>query len=99
MSADGLNWDSGQAIPGQKSKAGASIAEFRGVLHMVHLGDSSNRIWWSTNDGTGWTPNVQIPNQLSQTIPALVSFAGKLFMTQDRLRERIIAQAKSRRLN
>jgi hypothetical protein len=47
---------------------------------MVHLGDSSNRTWWSTNDGTGWTTNVQIPNQLSQTIPALVSFGGKLFM-------------------
>jgi hypothetical protein len=44
-------------------------------LHLVHLGDSSNMLWHSIYDGSGWSPNVPIPNQLSKAAPGLSTFA------------------------
>jgi len=75
-----MTWIPNIVISGQLSKAAAAIAEYKGRLHIVHLGDSSNKIWHSTFDGTSWTPNVAIPNQLSKASPALASFNGRLHM-------------------
>jgi hypothetical protein len=64
----------------QKSKATPALAAFNGLLHMVHLGDTSNDIWHSTFDGAGWTLNVKIPDQKSKAAPALAVFDGRLHM-------------------
>lgn len=66
--------------PVQKSKATPALAVFNGLLHMVHLGDTSNDIWHSTYDGTSWRPNVRIPDQKSKATPALVVFGGLLYL-------------------
>ncbi|MDQ5835012.1 MAG: hypothetical protein M3550_18510, partial [Actinomycetota bacterium] len=55
------------------SKATPALASFDGALHMVHLGDSSNKIWHSVFDGASWSPNVAIPDQLSKAAPALAT--------------------------
>jgi hypothetical protein len=47
---------------------------------MVHLGDSSNRIWHSVFDGSNWSPNVEISGQSSKAPPALAAFNGRLHM-------------------
>jgi len=47
---------------------------------MVHAGDSSNRIWHSTWDGTNWTPNTRIPNQTSQAPSTIASHDGLLHL-------------------
>ena len=44
-------WAQNIPIPYQLSKAAPGLAAFGGRLHMVHLGDSSNDIWYSTSDG------------------------------------------------
>ena len=89
---DGQVWKTaeGQAgnarIPGQKSKASPALAVFNGRLHMVHLGDSSNDIWWSIYDGVSWKKsdgtagNEKIPGQKSKASPALAVFNGRLHM-------------------
>ena len=38
-------------IPYQLSKAAPGLAAFANRLHMTHLGDSSNDIWYSSSDG------------------------------------------------
>jgi hypothetical protein len=76
-----LGWRPNISLPGQLSKASPAIGEFNGRLHMVHLGDSSNDIWYSTSaDGYNWTPNVRIPGQKSKASPALATFGGRLHM-------------------
>jgi hypothetical protein len=73
-------------IPGQQSKVTPALAVFNNRLHMVHLGDTSNDIWWSIYDGTSWntpdgTPgNVPIPGQLSKGTPALAAYNNRLHM-------------------
>ena len=39
-------------IPDQLSKAAPALASTGGLLHMVHLGNTSNDIWHSTYDGS-----------------------------------------------
>jgi hypothetical protein len=78
---DPAAWSPNVTIPDQKSKAAVALAVFRDVIHMVHLGDSSNDIWWSTStDGVNWTPNVRIPNQRSKATPALAVYNDRLHM-------------------
>ena len=84
---DGQTWrrpDTGEPgnspILGQQSKAAPAIFTNNGLLHMVHLGDSSNDIWHSTFDKTGWSPNVRIPGQQSKASPALTEYSGLLHM-------------------
>ena len=89
---DGTSWKKPDGtpgnvrIPGQKSKAPPALAAFQNQLHMVHLGDRSNDIWWSIYDGTSWkkpdgTPgNVRIPGQKSKAPPALAAFGGSLYL-------------------
>ena len=67
-------------IPDQKSKAAPALAATPGVLHMVHLGNSSNDLWHSTFDGSPWTTNVKIPDQKSKASPALAFFNGAIHM-------------------
>ena len=51
----------------QKSKAPPALAVFDGLLHMVHLGDSSNDIWHSTFDGAPvGQADVHIKSQISR---------------------------------
>jgi HEAT repeats len=75
-----MTWTQNVVVSGQLSKASPTLAEYDGHLHMVHLGDSSNRIWHSEFDGTSWTANVAIPDQLSKAPPALAAFGGRLHM-------------------
>ena len=89
---DGQTWKTAKGapgnatIPGQKSKASPALAVFDRKLHMVHLGDSSNDIWWSMYDGDSWKQsnglggNEKIPHQKSKASPALAVFNGRLHM-------------------
>lgn len=89
---DGVSWKQSngtagnERIPGQKSKASPALAVFNNQLHMVHLDDSSNDIWWSIYDGISWkksngTPgNERIPGQKSKAPPALAVFNNRLHM-------------------
>jgi hypothetical protein len=80
---DGSSWSANTPIPDQLSKASPALASYedrcaRERLHIVHLGDSSNRIWHSEFDGTDWTRNFYLADQLSKAAPALSAFAGRL---------------------
>jgi predicted AlkP superfamily pyrophosphatase or phosphodiesterase len=74
-------WTTNEKIPGQKSKSSPAMAEFRGELHMVHAGDSSNAIWHTVFNGSGWSENETIPDQLSKAPSALASFQNRLHIT------------------
>jgi hypothetical protein len=73
-------WDDNERIAGQQSKASPALAAFDGRLHMVHLGDESNDIWYSSFDGQDWTENERIAGQQSKASPALAAFDGRLHM-------------------
>ena len=89
---DGTSWNKpdgtpgNEPIPGQLSKATPALAVYNNQLHMMHLGDTSNEIWWSIYDGTSWnkpdgTPgNEPIPGQLSKATPALAVYNNQLHM-------------------
>jgi hypothetical protein len=89
---DGASWNKpdgtpgNERIPGQQSKATPALAVYNGQLHMVHLGDSSNDLWWSMFDGASWnkpdgTPgNERIPGQQSKAAPTLAAFGSYLYM-------------------
>jgi hypothetical protein len=70
----------GKDIEGQESKTHVALAPFQGRLHMVHLGESSNDLWYSTYDGSRWTPNVKIPGQKSKVAPSLAVWNNQLHM-------------------
>jgi hypothetical protein len=66
---------------GKKSNQGACLPLFsRGKLHMVHLGDGTNDIWWSVFDGESWWSNTRIRCQMSSAPPALCFQGGLLHM-------------------
>ena len=75
-------WTPNLPVPDQKSKASPALATLGGALHMVHLGDSSNRIWHSIFDlaAGSWNDNVVIPNQKSKAAPALAADGSVLHM-------------------
>lgn len=73
-------WDDGKEINGQVSNAGVALASFQNRLHMVHLGESSNDLWYSTFNGQIWTPNVKIVGQKSKATPALAVLNNQLHM-------------------
>jgi len=75
----GNGWTQPRQIVGQKSKSAPALASYGGYLHMTHLGDTSNSIWWSTWDGASWATNVSLPGQTSRWAPSLASAGGKLF--------------------
>ncbi|MBI2686043.1 MAG: hypothetical protein HYX27_06985 [Acidobacteria bacterium] len=63
--------------PNQKSKASPALAAEGAELHMVHLGDSSNDIWYSVFDGGTWIANVTVHNQRSKAAPALAAHGSR----------------------
>jgi len=65
-------------IPNQKSKASPALAAHGNQLHLVHLGETSDNIWYSLNDGS-WRPNVQLQSAVSFGVPGLAS-SGRLQM-------------------
>jgi hypothetical protein len=73
-------WHGGRQIPNQSSKATPAAAYHNGVLHMVHLGESSDDIWHTTFVNGQWTADVRIPNHLSGDTPALASAPDGLHM-------------------
>jgi hypothetical protein len=87
---DGESWkkpdgagDGNIRIPGQKSKSSPALATFNDQLHMVHLGDSSNDIWYSANSGGDWSFNERlVPNQRSKASPAIVGRRDRLHMVR-----------------
>ena len=72
-------WE-GKDIEGQQSKTHVALALFQSRLHMVHIGASSNDLWYSTYDGSRWTPNVKIPGQKSKVAPSLAVWNNQLHM-------------------
>ena len=75
-----MAWTPNVRIPNQQSWAPPALTEYSGLLHMVHLGDSSTDIWHSTFDGNSWSPNVRILNQQSKASPALALYNTRLHM-------------------
>ncbi|WP_406122107.1 hypothetical protein [Streptomyces sp. NBC_00989] len=75
-----IEW-SEKRVGGQKSKASPALAVFNGRLHMVHIGDSSTRLWHAiyVPELDSWTQE-QISGQRSKTTPGLASYAGRLHM-------------------
>lgn len=73
-------WKPPVLIPDQTTKDSPAMSEFAGLLHMVHLGNRSNRIWHTTFNGSRWTTNIDIPDQTSKAPPALATFGGRLHM-------------------
>ena len=74
-----MPWTSNVSI-GTQSKASPAIAEFNGLLHMVHIADSSNDMWHSSFDGVSWTAEQRIEDQRSKAAPALAVYQGRLHM-------------------
>src|SRR5829696_1027098 len=72
-----VGWTQNAVVSGQLSKASPALAAFGDRLHMVHLGDSSNRIWHSQFDGSSWSTNVAIPDQLSKASPAMATYGDR----------------------
>ena len=64
-----IGGSSQQRIPDQQSKAAPALAATPGVLHMVHLGNSSNDLWHSTFNGSPWTTNVKNSGSAEQGFP------------------------------
>jgi len=83
---DGTSWKDShgnvgdQKIKSQLSQSPPSLAVFGGKLHMLHIGDDSNNLWWSAYDGDVWWSNRRIRCQLSQQTPALAAQGGLLHM-------------------
>ncbi len=73
-------WDKGTEIEGQYSKTHVALAVFQNLIHMVHLGESENDLWYSTYNGRRWTTNVRIPRQKSKVAPALKVLKNQLHM-------------------
>lgn len=71
-------WSDNVPIPDQKTKASPALASHGELLHMVHLGDSSDNIWHSVWDGQSWSENVRIPDQQSKAACALAAHNGLL---------------------
>lgn len=71
-------WSGGSKIAGQKSQSAPALATYGGYLHMSHLGDSSNSVWWSYYDGVSWTANATIPSTTSQWATAMAPMSTKL---------------------
>ncbi|MCA1655505.1 MAG: hypothetical protein LC635_03460 [Pseudonocardiaceae bacterium] len=61
-----MGWTRNIRIPDQTSKASPALARLNNLLHMVHLGNTSNDIWHSTWNGSQWSRNVRIPDQTSK---------------------------------
>src|SRR6185295_12383786 len=57
----------------------SELASHDGVLHMIHLGDTSNTIYHSTWDGSNWDQH-EIRNQKAKAACALASHQGLLHM-------------------
>ena len=77
-----MPWTPNVRIPDQQSKSSPALAEFRGELHMVHAGNSSNDIWHSVSpDGETWSRNERIRGQQSKAPAALASFQDRLHIT------------------
>ena len=81
-----VDWRPGSVLEAQGTKAAPAMAVYNNKLHMVHLGDSTNNIWWSIFDGQVWRTdggsegNGRIPNQSSKASPALAVFNNELHM-------------------
>jgi hypothetical protein len=69
-------------IPNQYSRDVPAMAFHNGMLHMVHIGADSDKIWHSTFDFDKgkWSDNEPIANHFSNKPPALASLDGVLHM-------------------
>ena len=74
-SANGRDWTPDVKI-GQQSKDTPALARSGGVVHLAHLGESSNQVWHATYNGAAgkFRSNHQT-NQLSRQQPALAAGA------------------------
>ena len=75
-----MSWTPNEPIPDQRSQDSPAIAEFGGLLHLVHLGESANDLWHSWYDGAAWRPNERIIDQQSKSASALAAHGGRLHL-------------------
>jgi hypothetical protein len=86
VSADGVNWSNSEKIPIQSTQTSVALAEFHGKLHMVHLGNGSNQLYWSIFDGVSWKDSQgnegdeKLGTQHSQATPALAVYRNVLHL-------------------
>jgi hypothetical protein len=81
-------WVADAKIPNQRTKKAPALAVFNGLIHMVHVGDSSDSLYWSMSpDGITWQradntegDQIIVPNQKSPAAPALAVLNGRLFL-------------------
>ena len=71
-------WSSPSIIAGQKSQSAPTLAVWGGYLHMTHLGDTSQSVWWSYFDGATWTTNTSIPNTTSMWATSMAATSTNL---------------------
>jgi hypothetical protein len=72
-----LSWQD-DSRTGKTSKAPPALAKIRNLIHMIHIGGSSNDLWHSWFDGKTWSKDVRIPGQKSKAAPALAGFCDHL---------------------
>ncbi|HEX8116218.1 MAG TPA: hypothetical protein VF521_03030 [Pyrinomonadaceae bacterium] len=70
-------WSRPVEIPNQSSKTTAALAVIRSLLHMVHLGASSDNLWHSY-----WIPATQ---EWSENLPLFRQSCGRVALGQDGL--------------
>lgn len=80
-SATGRSDDWGRPTQiGQTSNRGPALVSDGKVLHLVHVGNSSDELWRSTSqDGLVWTVNERVGQQ-SRATPALAYHAGAVHL-------------------
>ena len=67
----------------KSSKSPPAIVVCNGYAHLVHSGESSNKLYWSYQYSwapTGWTGDVAIPGQYSKASAALGCYYGRAIM-------------------
>jgi hypothetical protein len=75
------DWSDDRQIAGQTSRTPPALSTFVGAVHMIHLGESSHKLWHSwTTDGETWSDDKEIGGQSSQAVPAMAALGDTLHM-------------------
>ncbi|MFO0551030.1 MAG: hypothetical protein U0271_21755 [Polyangiaceae bacterium] len=72
-----LQWGADQSISNESTADAPVIANYRGAIHLVHTGSSSNKLYHQIFNGSSWSPSIEIPEQRSRYQPALAALGGK----------------------
>ena len=85
---DGSAWNAKRGIFGQFSTRPVKLAVFQFKIHMLYLGDSSNRVCWTVFEGSlrdgAWASRTRIRCRKTLLAPALAVHNGLLHMVHQR---------------